>query len=568
LGCWAGRYKQGGFLSIATTKKVLRDFLSSDRNDVLALHGAWGVGKTHVWREALVANKVAIKRPNYCYVSLFGIRNLAELRTSIFLKSQPVKSLGIDPKDESVAKKWKRIFSASSMKWLYERFGSVVNVLPFAKNLTASVETIAPHFVRNMLICLDDFERSPLKPDEVLGLVSELKEEKACKVALVFNFDKLGDRESYRSYKEKVIDLEILYAPTVDEAVLHAIPTDLPERAQIIEYIRELQITNIRILRKIFDAVTLVLDATCGMHAEVRREAVASTVLFCWCAYGTDASKPDVADIAHWNRRLLVPRLKKGEVLPEPEAEQAALLCRYGFGHVEDFHLAIARVVDRGFLEETGFVEEARKRDASLHGLDKSEAFRQVWRRFHGTFTDDRDSFIEQMHATAKDSAEHIGSGDLNSTVSILRQLSRDDLADDLIAHYIDAHKDKPRTFDLAEHPFGGSIDDPSLREQFEKAYAMLAKTPSLSEAIHFMVKGGSWNAEHVAALRRASVDDFQALFLGPHDYDVHSNLVKRCISWGGDLEDAGVRKNAREALERIKASSDLNALRVKQFGV
>jgi hypothetical protein len=56
--------------------------------------------------------------------------------------------------------------------------------------------------ISDLLICLDDFERMPkdgMQMEEVLGFVTTLKEEKNCKVVLIFNDEELGERsEVYR----------------------------------------------------------------------------------------------------------------------------------------------------------------------------------------------------------------------------------------------------------------------------------------------------------------------------------------------------------------------------------
>lgn len=555
-------------MSVATAKRVLKDFLVSDKPEVLALKGAWGVGKTYAWNEALVSNKASISYERYCYVSLFGLSSMKELRTALFLKTEAVRTLGEKLSADTINENWLPL-AKGGLRWAYSRFGALLKGIPHGSNISVGLEALAPHFVRDTIICLDDFERQKhLTPEDILGLISELKEEKHCKIALVFNESQLGaGRDDYLTYKEKVIDYEIEFDPTIDEASNLAFPVEFPERHQVVEHVRELGITNIRVLRKIKDCVTRTLGPLSGKHPGVLKETISSTILFCWCAYASDASKPDLADIANWNSKLLMPMLGKDEVLAEPQATQAKRLQTYGFSHVDDFDLALARVVDRGFLDETGFIEEAEKLDAMLRGQDKSDEFSKVWRRFHGTFSDDQSDFIAQLHTTARDSAEHIGNIDLNGTVSMLRQLSRDDLADSLIQHYIEVHKAKPTTFDLVGHPFGGSVDDPKLREAFDNAHAALVHLPTLSDAAYFMAKHSGYNPEHVEALKRATVDDFHTFFLGEHDFAMHPKLVKWCIQWTAP-EHAEIGRRAREALERIKASSDLNAIRVRRFGL
>jgi tRNA A37 threonylcarbamoyladenosine biosynthesis protein TsaE len=54
-------------MTVATAKAVAARFLTSDQPEVLALKGAWGVGKTYAWNKTVLECKDDIKLPNYCY---------------------------------------------------------------------------------------------------------------------------------------------------------------------------------------------------------------------------------------------------------------------------------------------------------------------------------------------------------------------------------------------------------------------------------------------------------------------------------------------------------------------
>jgi uncharacterized protein YydD (DUF2326 family) len=64
---------------------------------------------------------------------------------------------------------------------------------------------------KDIIVCFDDFERlsSSMELKEVLGLISELKEQKNCSVVMILNEDELRDnKETLDKYKEKLIDYE------------------------------------------------------------------------------------------------------------------------------------------------------------------------------------------------------------------------------------------------------------------------------------------------------------------------------------------------------------------------
>lgn len=276
-------------------------------------------------------------------------------------------------------------------------------------------------------------------------------------------------------------------------------------------------------------------------------------------------SKPKIEEIENWNKSLF--SFQKEAAQDPLTLAWTQRLKAYGFTHVDDLDLAIARVVECGYVEGTGIVEVAKKLDEDLRSAEISVPFTAIWRRFHDSFSDDQDAFTAELHEAALHAIAHISIGDLNGTVRLLRDLKRDDLADGLIDKFVEANKGKLKTFDLSEHPLSGSIDDSKLRATFDSIHAELTQLPSLEEAVTFMVKNSGYNPEHLEAMKGASVDDYQAMFLKQHDDVKLSSLVKWSLRWA-DSEHAEITAKAKEALERIKATSLLNAIRVSRFGV
>lgn len=67
-------------------EQQIRRFLKSNNPEVIAIKGAWGVGKTYAWKAILKSARDdnAIHLKKYAYVSLFSITSLEELRRAIF----------------------------------------------------------------------------------------------------------------------------------------------------------------------------------------------------------------------------------------------------------------------------------------------------------------------------------------------------------------------------------------------------------------------------------------------------------------------------------------------------
>src|SRR5689334_9930956 len=86
-------------MTVKTVQAVAQRFLTSDRAAVLALKGAWGVGKTFAWGKLIEENKDKLLPAKYAYVSLFGIAALSELRVAIFANTRAARDIGRDFED-------------------------------------------------------------------------------------------------------------------------------------------------------------------------------------------------------------------------------------------------------------------------------------------------------------------------------------------------------------------------------------------------------------------------------------------------------------------------------------
>lgn len=555
-------------MSVATVKTVAARFLTNETPEVLAIKGSWGVGKTFAWNQLVLQYKDNFKLPNYCYVSLFGIASITELRTAIFAKTTAVKLIGEKRDAKAINTEWATIGLEAVKDWGHRL--SKLKGSPYLNNLSVGLDALAPYLIRRTIICLDDFERlntERIKPDEILGLISELKEERECKIALIFNEDEMPSKDAYRRYREKVIDLELLFAPTSEEAAELALPAGLPHRETIKKYSISLGIKNIRILRKIASLTLLMQDAVATLHKDVMEQAVMTLVLLVWCHYGSDENKPPVEFIIEWNRILWGFNEDEGKKEDPKRVAWAKVLQNYGLLHMDEFDLTLSKVIERGYLEETGFLEEAKKLDAQLRANDLEQSFTKAWGLFHHTFADNQAELVEALQGNLKKSVRHVSPMNLDGTTMLLRQLGHNQIADELIDFYIKARSDEEKLFDLDEQPFSREIRDRAIRERFNKRNTEIKGVLSLSDAVKHIASKNSWSREHIEALRTASEDDFYKLFKQEHGESL-GDIVKSCLQFESFEEHRTIGRVARAALLRIGKENPLNAIRVRRYGV
>lgn len=192
-------------MTIEIVASEIQKFLSSPTPEVLCIRGKWGVGKTFSWREFAkkAAQEASISLNKYAYVSLFGINSLDQLKYAIFENSVNARHVGLQPSLETFRENWQPITNTLGRKVI-----SHIQHLPVIRDFSGGLAQLSFLSVGNQIICIDDLERKgkDLSLNDVLGLVAHLKDEKQCKVALIFNEDELEDeKETFDKYEEKML---------------------------------------------------------------------------------------------------------------------------------------------------------------------------------------------------------------------------------------------------------------------------------------------------------------------------------------------------------------------------
>lgn len=169
----------------------------NSRSIAIAINGNWGVGKSYMYRESLAGKiKKKLKREPI-YTSVFGKKDENEIIQDLVAQFLKKENLEIN--------KMKAVTGA------------------MFKLLSVNVDTgfIFKHFekddLHNTIVCIDDFERlsDKIPMQDILGLISELKENKGCHIILLCSEDHIDTKQrgAFYHYKEKIIDFDYTYKP-------------------------------------------------------------------------------------------------------------------------------------------------------------------------------------------------------------------------------------------------------------------------------------------------------------------------------------------------------------------
>jgi hypothetical protein len=246
--CWRD------LMSTELVEKEIARFLASSEPEVLCLRGKWGIGKTYSWnvflRQAQQEKRVSLK--TYAYVSLFGLGSLDQLKYAIFENSVKADLIGVKPSLETLQSN-----TASVTNRLGRKAWSILQLLPKVKDFASAVQSLSFLSVRETIICIDDLERKRtlLSTKDVLGLISHLKEERNCKIALILNAEELerADKEEFDKYNEKVIDVSLEFEPSPQDSVRIAVTGGTESHELTSRNCVALGISNIRIINYAFN---------------------------------------------------------------------------------------------------------------------------------------------------------------------------------------------------------------------------------------------------------------------------------------------------------------------------
>lgn len=555
-------------MTLSLVRKELNRFLAEADAEVLALRGKWGVGKTFSWNRILEeANRSGpICRQRYAYLSLFGISSLAELKFSLFEQSIDRQLIGKQPTLATFQDNAAQLsFSLGRKAW------RLAISTPYMKSVSPALEAVSFFSVRDTLICLDDLERrsESLSARDVLGLVSLLKEQRNCKIVFLLNDGEDG-LEDFEKYREKVVDVELLFDPTAEECAEIAFDSAEPLYQSIGELSQKLDITNIRTLKKIERLVRLVKHRLNNLEPEVVRQIVHSLVLYGWCHYRAgDPSIPPLDYVQKIGYALF--GLGDKENISDDKKAWHSKLQNYGYQVTDELDEILARAVKTGYIVDADFDKAAEEKNLQIVAAKATGSFTDAWRTYHDSFDNNQDNVISALHESFKVNAKYITPLNLNGTVQLFRELGEDEKAEELIESFIKARASEPEIFNLSGYPLAGEITDKKVRDAFDKAYEGASIRESPKQVLMRLSDSNGWSHQDEIVLAETTVDEYYELFK-TESGDHLTEMVNACLRFGrfsnANERQKQIAENAEKALARIGKESAINALRVRKFGI
>jgi hypothetical protein len=509
------------------------------------LKGAWGTGKTYFWRNFFEEIRSDLDFRAYSYVSLFGAGHIADLQRQVFSNFEMLDQ-------EKLSKHLQKLKPLTTLLKSID--------IPHLNSASAITELVESKLVQNFLICFDDLERKEksISGSSVLGLISQLSEEKGCKIVLIYNDEQLDEETAAQidEYREKVVDLELTYRPTIEDNLKIIWPDNRPQGVE--HLFTSLGLNNIRIMQR----VKWALDYFEGpmsrdypiLYPSFAYKIAVLTVIH--HGYSTKLSLKEVLSESYlsflWSEndekkeRFRV--LEEINYLPEDQDQVVA-------DYLVDGYVDFER--HRALLEEKN--EQKRLGDIN-------QKHREIWSKYHSNFLTFQDDFIRDQIEFLKGHVADLSVRDVASAMKFVQKLDDSQDLSAVLEQSIDLFISRLDRF--KRHDFDFMDMDPDVVAKIQSRMAEKTREYSITELLVSLADRNGWNPGDFPHLRRFSEDDFYTWAESNDRGDVISLLRRFLERFGGaEGEDAEVINRLRSALARLRERSNLDQARV-DFGI
>lgn len=578
--------------------KSLELFIDSSSPEAIVLQGAWGVGKTHLWRSVLSSRRERGQDEKPLYVSLFGINSLEALKLAVAyavdLGDDGVASRGPDVGDSTrwrktadwLKKNAKGLRHKSGWMELPHRIRRVIGRRGVPQAITAvptsmgggsglaqALGALAFYHVRRELICFDDIERhgKDLSLNDFLGLVSFLVEQRKCRVCVILNATQLSapDRTIWHEQREKVFSAEVTYNPSVVESVKIALKgaNDERWREEASVALQELEIRNIRLVRRMDRLLRLIFLA--DIPDSLVRDVVRKTVFLEYSHSGSAEGAPPLEFLKKFSAiERLVEQISNRDKNVEDEGEQrwVKLAEMYGFNGDDDLSQALLDTVQVGFPNLDRIASVIQNIEVDLLRESERNEFRNAWSLYHHYVTENREEVLNEIERTWPGVSRHDNVSNLLSVANMLRRNGRGTRASQFIDQWLQERSgDRAGELESRELSMFTRIEDDEFLRKAEGARVANAKMMPLAEALFCIAQGKSME-EAITAVAASSIAQLvEALELNPGAH--LPAAIEECLKIAGyrNTEVWGAAQaRMKDALLTIARRSQWSADRIR----
>ncbi|WP_313218431.1 hypothetical protein [Stenotrophomonas sp.] len=537
-----------------TAESTLLRLIKSQQPRAVALIGGWGRGKTHMWRN-LVASTPDQARSKYSYVSLFGVNSLEDLKLAIFQREIDAGPPAADPTW------WQRQKSKLPGRAVVESASQIEN--PWLNNLNALYRTVAFSQVKGRLICLDDFERKgkDLDLEEVLGLITFLSEERECAVVLILNDTTMDGIDDWNKYREKVFHAEVTYRPSTETCINIILGNDARNEWHkgARHVLTQLDVSNMRIMTRIKDAIAPLAEAFPDASDATQFQIGATLALYIYCHNASGEGAPPMERaLTHHRFGFATP----DDELSDDEKRWNAILSKIDF-YPDELDLAVTAYVRDGYPDIASFATQVARMESAQQANSADQAFTSAWEAYHNSFDDNSQEVITRFTESFPAAAPTMHAMNANSTIALMRQLGKEELANSFIENWIAPRRGARRQeLSLREAQIFGPLTDPGFINALGQAEREETTEPDLNEALETVARGQGSIDEALRTISRSDLEEVIRWF-ERNPGRTSRTFITTSMQFQGDQHVAVAQHRIRSALEALAERSPINSIRV-----
>ena len=542
--------------------EALKAFLDeTNEAKVFALKGEWGIGKTALVKNFLLANK-----KEHYYSSVFGISSVDELKSRLIANYQAVRKEDRKVRwfeYEGIAKK-KELEDASRLI-NSKNIEKIVEQIPYIGKLgggiTASVFSLIGNAVINkmlagQLICIDDLERKSKKLElhELLGLVESLVEDQKCKIILIYNESEIGeeDKKTLSAYREKVIDIEIRLDPNANENFLIGFGKDYLDESTVFDYLTKeyIQTNNIRVIKKLRWTLEKLKPCINDLLPIIRHQIIEETIFILLSKY--DNKFPFNLDELPNSENFL--KLASGGEEEDRKRYLAAIDLGYSSSLISD---ELVHLVETSVINCNKFFELCNQ-------LNDREINNNIRKKLHEAYAPYSSSFSSSEEQLRTNLTYFLDENCLSLDLRELQELKEISNAIDLD---LTSYKKAWLRHQLNSPDVLKSLDSfqvilqeyPDLILEYKEKIKSLEQAMSITQILTQSRKAQFLTNEEAAYLNRLTVEDYKKWLLEDHPDQYFM------VKWGLKMGEQ-CSQTLKEAISELAHASKLNLMRAKNL--
>lgn len=565
-------------MEIKEVKESIHAAIQSERSQVIALIGDWGVGKTHLWKGYAVEHRdeLAKQYEKYAYVSLFGLGSATEIKTAILDKLIPMTSVSDDPAKTLEAAARETLnrrdrltkFALQKAEKLLGRMESGWGKV-LSEGVGLAIDAFEFRAVRKALICIDDLERiaKDLDPAQVMGVIDNLARERACKLVLIFSPENMGEHtQILEKYREKLLDREVKLNPPFSYAIEIGCKglDGADSKAVISDCATRLGLKNIRVIRRIVDALVDVRAHVPEMGKQVEAQITSSLSLLVYCHLTSKEGVPPLDEVR------AIPLVGFGGDKKEPDSKMDFLKA-FGWQGMDDFDHLLAIYVENGTCDWKGLsaLIEAANKEHSV--FSRMQRVKDLWAEYRNRFMTEGESedFSGRLAAIYVEEVDIIETQLVDNAMDVLRGMNQPHLAKDVFAKWREAHAQDRERLDLRQVETFEKLVSMDLRQFCEGQFAQLppGEPKDVREVLMRITADQSWGGDDTEFLARAAVQDYVTALRGGLK-EIRGAVKLLLQPAGGDPNYGTIKQTLTDALKALAQESAVNRYKVRAMGI